>query len=414
MKILILHRIPYHKIDYGRGINHEEHDVTYFGRTEILDSIPPSLRCEKVLRPEGQDVYESAANLFDGNFDFVISLSEYELIEAAKLRELWGVPGPTVSQTEQVRNKVLMKALVGAQGIRVPRNGACHLLNYQLDSQLWSGPTVLKPVDGASSENVVVYPTFMEALHVLRSGKTGIPGFDPRRYQIEEFIKGPILHIDGLVKDGELITVLASRYIGTCLQFAEGSPLGSVQLDPEISGELFAWSSRCLSAVGLTQGAFHLEAILTPHGPVFLEVGARVGGADVVDTFELATGVHLPSTELQIILGEEINLPKAWKGRDSRYGWFVFPGHHLGTEHCRLHGVEEFPWSPQVFRWNQLSPHERLPSQITYQAKEVPVAGILEGSTTACIEKLMKQIFSKIEVLPQSIEPFALPTPRWV
>ncbi|MBN3752942.1 hypothetical protein G3N95_08300 [Paraburkholderia sp. Tr-20389] len=122
-------------------------------------------------------------------------------------------------------------------------------------------------------------------------------------YQLEEFIAGDVLHFDGLVVDGNIVTITASRYIGTCLGFAQGRPLGShhVPLTPE----MHCWSARVLDAVGIRQGSFHLEAIETPDcAPVFLEVANRVGGADVVATFELATGVHLPSEELRILTGE--------------------------------------------------------------------------------------------------------------
>ena len=61
---------------------------------------------------------------------------------------------------------------------------------------------------------------------------------------------------------------------------------------------------RVLAAVGIRNGSFHLEAIEAPDALVFLEVGNRVGGADVVATFELATGVHLPSEELRILIGD--------------------------------------------------------------------------------------------------------------
>lgn len=51
MKILVLHRVPYFKIEYHRGISHDRHDVTYFGTDQALATLPPHLRCERVSRP---------------------------------------------------------------------------------------------------------------------------------------------------------------------------------------------------------------------------------------------------------------------------------------------------------------------------------------------------------------------------
>ena len=44
MKLLVLHRVPYAKIDYHRGIDHTEHDVTYIGIDKALETIPRDLR----------------------------------------------------------------------------------------------------------------------------------------------------------------------------------------------------------------------------------------------------------------------------------------------------------------------------------------------------------------------------------
>jgi biotin carboxylase len=40
-------------------------------------------------------------------------------------------------------------------------------------------------------------------------------------------------------------------------------------------------------------GAFHLEAFLTPDGPVFSEVGSRIGGGSIPEEVELSYGFNL-------------------------------------------------------------------------------------------------------------------------
>ncbi|MGW3465553.1 hypothetical protein ACWDE9_41050 [Streptomyces olivaceoviridis] len=60
MKILILHRVPYFKIEYHRGISHDRHDVTYFGTDQALATLPPHLRCERVSRPGLGSAFEEA------------------------------------------------------------------------------------------------------------------------------------------------------------------------------------------------------------------------------------------------------------------------------------------------------------------------------------------------------------------
>jgi hypothetical protein len=413
MKILILHRIPYYKVEYHRGIDHERHDVTYVGTKQSLSDIPLWLRAKRLVRAGIGNASDEVMMLLKGNgprdaiqagepvFDRVISLSEYELLEAAKIREALGIEGPRHNEVLKVRDKILMKQAVEASGIRVPRFMKC----TNLSGMPWKGATVLKPVDGASSENVKIFSSLFSAVNTIKTGVPDLPGFRHENYELEEFVEGPIIHIDGIVAGGKVKCLLTSRYLGTCLDYARGKPLGSVQANA--SEELAAWAARCLKAVGINQGAFHLEAILSTddasNGPVFLEVGNRVGGADVVQTFELATGIHLPSEELRSYLGEPLSESCRTFNPDSvttKYGWFVFAGHHLAPGYGKLINAQSFRNLPQICKWHELPESQALPEKITYQPREVPLAGILRGSSTEEITRLMIRMFHTISVEP--------------
>ncbi len=402
MKILVLHRIPYLKIEYARGIDHEAHDVTYVGTAEINATLPQWLRCEKIVRPGNGDVVEETlAAVADRTFDHVISLSEYELIAAARVRERLAIAGPKEADVLKVRDKVIMKEAVEAAGIRVPQFVRCD--QPELAKLGWSGPTILKPVDGAASENVLLFMSYEEAIRKIEDGSLPIDDFRPARFELEEYVSGPILHVDGLMRDGSLGVGLVSEYLGTCLDYANGKPLGSFQWDETESRKMLPWAERILKAVGIRNGAFHLEAILTDTGPVFLEVGARVGGADVVNTFEMATGIHMPSAELRLML-KDPNLPVSLSGSSQRdrFGWFVFPGHHLAEGNCEILGSQRFRASPNTVRWFELGADAKLPRSITYHAHLVPVAGILKGPDSETVRRTMRDLFSTVVVMTKS------------
>jgi hypothetical protein len=95
MRILILHRIPYHKIDYHLGIDHDRHDVCYIGTEKSLATIPASLPCKQLLRPgidRASDEVIAIIKSLDITFDRVLSLSEYELLDAARVRSMKRTP----------------------------------------------------------------------------------------------------------------------------------------------------------------------------------------------------------------------------------------------------------------------------------------------------------------------------------
>ncbi|MEV0219947.1 ATP-grasp domain-containing protein [Streptomyces sp. NPDC050704] len=417
MKILVLHRVPYPKIAYSRGIDHDLHDVTYFGRREALANLPAGLRCEQVERAGLQGPYDEARAWLDARprtFDRVISMSEYELLDAARLRADLGVEGTSVEQVMLARDKVLMKEAVERAGLRVPR-----FLPVQefLDSggrSPWAGATVLKPHRGASSIDVVVFDSAAQAHEAIAGRRTGVRSIDEDGrglpdHEVEEFVEGKILHFDGLVEKGTVLALGASEYVGTCLDYARGLPMGSFQF--EVTDDAREWAAAALAAVRIEDGSFHLEAIVDGTEPVFLEVGNRVGGADVVDTFELATGIHLPSFELRILLGEPTagTLPELPAERDW-YGWFVHPGHHLGDRVFEgFDGAEPFRSAPEVVTWHELPVGAPLPDHLTYGAHETALAGIAVTGSPEETRRWMTRLFASLTL--RVSEPVAPGTP---
>lgn len=385
MKILVLHRVPYPRIEYARGIDHEQHDVTYIGVADLLATLPAGLRCERVERPAETGPFEAAQAWITRTarrFDHVIALSEYDLVDAARLREWLGIAGATLEQVRLVRDKVAMKAAVRAAGLPVPRFTPLTEFLREPAAVSWRARTVLKPVSGASSEDVVIFKTPAAAAAAIVARRCGVARLDaPEQsfdgYEVEEFINGDILHFDGLVADREMLTLTASRYIGTCLGYAKGQPLGSYHFP--VSARMRDWVAAALAAVGIRQGSFHLEAIENGDELVFLEVGNRVGGADVVASFEYAMGVHLPSEELRILLdGKPSCILPPTQTQARWHGWFVFPGHVLeDTVYEGIAGISAFRGAPALVRWAELPAGAALPRRVTYSANEAPLAGIV-------------------------------------
>ena len=106
MKILVLHRVPYPRIDYARGIDHDLHDVTYFGKRDILDTIPVQLRCTRVERAGLASAFDEASAWLDAHpcrFDVVISLSAeaaaaFDPPPTGLIIEHWEIDDPTENE----------------------------------------------------------------------------------------------------------------------------------------------------------------------------------------------------------------------------------------------------------------------------------------------------------------------------
>lgn len=401
MKILILHRVPYPRIEYHRGIDHELHDVTYLGKQSAIDTLPPQLRCTAIVRPGLASAHDEALAWLaqsPQSFDRIISMSEYELLDAARLREALNVDGAPLAAVNLARNKLDMKAAVQARKLRVPRFMPLDRYLALQGHVPWRGATVLKPHSGASSMDVSIHQQPVSAFDEIRH-KVSELSLRIEEFQVEEFISGPIRHFDGLVQNGRILTLLSSEYVGTCLDYMErGQPLGSWHRETTV--EIRDWVSAVLQAVQIHNGAFHLEAIMEDDEPVFLEVGNRVGGADVVATYELATGIHLPSLELRIHIGGELDIEHLTrKAPNLGFGWFVFPGHtHRERIYQGLNGADELRASPLVVQWNELQPGALLPEHVTYSAFEAPLAGIVKSADPLQTRAWMQALFTRVSL----------------
>lgn len=137
-------------------------------------------------------------------------------------------------------------------------------------------PVVVKPCMASSSEGV---------LQVTGPGDVGRVSFEtPLVAQAHN--PHSVYHVDGLFGGLDLGPWRAARYLNTCLDFRQGSYLGSVEEDdPSLNGSLGTWTERFLRALTCIPVVFHLEVFVDRQGSAdprcsFLEVGARVGGGE--------------------------------------------------------------------------------------------------------------------------------------
>ncbi|WP_250301012.1 acetyl-CoA carboxylase biotin carboxylase subunit family protein [Streptomyces sp. A 4/2] len=270
-----------------------------------------------------------------GTPDAVFGQSEYDILTAALLSDGLGVRGGHgLDLVRRFKDKPTMKSAVRGAGLRVPdfcpldRSGSSGgsggsgggLRAEAVIEALGSLPLILKPRASAGSEGV----TLVESTEQLEQALSGV---DPAAYECEEYIEGAVFHVDGVYRSHSFHFVTASRYVNTCLDYAHGRPLGSVLLgEGRERAELTEFAERCLRALGLTDGAFHLELIRRPDGElVFLEVGLRPGGAQVPFLHADLFGIDLFAEAFRAAIG----LPPLWQPgagpQGATGGWLIYP-----------------------------------------------------------------------------------------
>lgn len=392
MKILILHRVPFAVLHYDRLIDHAAHEVIYLGAEDRLGDLPPDLRAVRIPLLPGQDHathVERSIDAFRG-VQRVVSASQYTLRDAARIREVIDCPGMRVDAFDAVDDKVVMKARIRALGLRAPA-----FMPYPqfLEAQdcPWTAKTVLKPRCETASRNVSVFASPRTLLAAAERGE--IPDQPAAEsMQVEEFVEGPILHFDGFARDGEIVLIQPSRYHGTCLGYARGESLGSLQFDDQALAETAAGYVR---ACGIADGAFHLEMIQTEAGLCFLEIAPRVGGGGINDVMRLRWDIDLVAADIATQAGME---PPAYASRatDERYGFYIVPGHPHAGNRCTVRF--DYPERERIVSETAIGADETLGADITHNAGEVPLYLIVRQDLAIDPTTLMDGIAASIDI----------------
>ncbi|MFI6550801.1 acetyl-CoA carboxylase biotin carboxylase subunit family protein [Streptomyces prunicolor] len=337
MHIAVINRWPrFHtgpRWDFSLGrfedlINHQQHQVSYIvdatGATGVLAD--PEQIADLVEIDDLSD-FEALCGAVQkitdhvGPVDRIVAVSEATLAIAAEVRAALGIPGPRPEDVALYRNKLRMKEAVAEAGIRAPRFASCDSIESAVDFARAIGfPLILKPVSGAGSRGVHRVEDEAALTTLLEQIDTG-------DYELEEYIEGPIYHVDGFVgEDSQIPFMAVSRYVNDCLAFEEaGQPLGSVivQASP-LRSRVEEFARKCVAALNMASMPFHLELFVTADEDlVFLEIAGRIGGAEVPYLTEKVFGINLFEPWLAAFSGEKATIPSVTG--DPSGGWLIIP-----------------------------------------------------------------------------------------
>jgi hypothetical protein len=384
---------------YERAIDHAAHYVAYAGTAEYVDAIPSSVRCERFAWRPGRPVVEQLRPWLRARppFDRIIARHELLILPAARLRAEFGIPGMRPDEAERFRDKLVMKAVLARAGFQVPRNFPVTQLPERAP---WPGRTIVKPRDANASQGVHLCEDYARACELIGS-LLRADGTVAERYEVEEYVDGPIWQVDGFLFNGEPVAVETARYVNTCLDFEHGLPVGQVQdSNPELAG----WAVDCLRALRGGTFPFHLEAIMTERGPVFLEVAARCGGGYTVEMFRRRAGIHLhPVTIAAEVDGR---LPTHLMGDPPStdfYAGFLYPGHRYGGAPVTVSVPRERLDSPLLITHQFYPPDTPTKTTANYRPENLPFSGLISGPAPAALEAWIRQLFRVVTVTPAEL-----------
>ncbi|MEV0643995.1 biotin carboxylase [Phytomonospora sp. NPDC050363] len=361
--VVVIHRWLARYAEYERYIDHEANAVTYVTTEVAAPSLSTAAAAVELVAATDDlpSVADRVKHLVEdhGSPAAIVGLKEDDLLVAAQLRAEWDCPGPVLADLVPFRDKLVMAGKVAAAGVAVPAfAGVTDAGEVEAFAREHGYPVVVKPRVGSSSAGVSKLdgPAGLGDLDVDTHGPLMVQAFDERQ----------IFHVDGLFDGTRTGPLRASRYLNTCLGFRTGDVLGSVE-DPAVTGLVAEVTDRVLGALSPGRATpFHLELFVGEESGecAFLEVGARVGGAEIPFLWREVHGYDLMEAAFRLSMGLD---PLPWDGfrAEETAGWLLVPA--PAARPCRI--TEATPMTGRVpgpYAEALLSPGDVLPAADAY------------------------------------------------
>ncbi len=224
--------------------------------------------------------------------DQIVPLDEYDVEMAAIVREHLRMPGMGHSAARFFRDKLAMRTRAQEAGIPVP--DFVGVLNHDQIRQFTErvpAPWMLKPRTWAGAVG-------MKKIHSADElwGQLESMGDEQSSYLLEQFVPGDVFHVDSIVNNGEVVFSIVHKYAKPPLNVSHDGGVfmtRTLERDSADAVALRKLNVDLLKALGLVRGIAHAEYIKGEDGKFyFLEVAARVGGANIADLIEAATGLN--------------------------------------------------------------------------------------------------------------------------
>ena len=245
-----------------------------YGRDDVLHGISWLARTERI--------------------DRLVPLDEFDLEMASAIREHLRLPGMGETTVRHYRDKLAMRMRAREAGVLVP--DFVPILHHDPIRRFLEtvpAPWVLKPRFSASAIGI---HKLSDADQVWRT----IEELGDKRsfHLLERFVPGSVYHVDSLAWNREIVFSEPNGYYQPPFEVYHGGGMFCTRTLPRHGDEaraLEALDRQVLEAMGMVRGAAHTEFIRAHEDGrfYFLETAARVGGANIVEMVEAATGINL-------------------------------------------------------------------------------------------------------------------------
>lgn len=223
------------------------------------------------------------------------------------------------------RNKELMRKRLQSCNIPQPISNSYKTFD-EIDCSKINFPVVVKPSDMTGSINVKLVYTIKEleeAVNSIITTEKNVLDYPHNNIVlIEEYVEGPEFSIELFLEENKLLfSSVTEKEKGELPYFVELGHVVPSSITTEEQNEILVQTAyQAAKAIEIKNGPVHAEIVLNNGIPKVIELTARIGGDNIMELVDLATGIYLPEYAIRQCLGEKIVIkPNKRKGAAIRF-----------------------------------------------------------------------------------------------
>jgi len=250
---------------------------------------------------------------------------------AARVAELYGVPGASARAAEVLCDKHLLRQVAGEAGIpnpcSQPVQGPAEVSEFM---RAHGGRVVLKPANRQASVGTRVLRELEEVQAAWQECVAQDEGIfvpdrpRPLRMLVEQFVEGDEFSVELVVRDGAAsFCNVTGKVLFPGARPVEQAHTVPADIPPAMTDLLRRETLRVLAAVGFRTGFVHCEWIVSAGVPHLVECAGRMPGDSIVPLIMRAWDVDVVAWFLAVMRGDALEQTAPAAAPGGAAAWFL-------------------------------------------------------------------------------------------
>lgn len=284
-----------------------------FEEDGIIKEVVSTLDCEGVL---------NIAKKY--NIDGILTIASDKPVKTvAYVGEKLGLNTVSSQTALKATNKAIMRDCLKDANVPIPQYYKVNNIEqYEKAIHNFKTNCIVKPADNSGSRGIYLINNINDEKEVFEAFNYSMTNSNNGYILVEEYMNGTEVSVECICINGvcNVIQITDKLTTGAPFFVEMGHNEPSV-LEDELQERIKKIAIDAVNAVGISDGAAHVEIKNTTEGPKIVELGARLGGDNITTHLvPLSTGVDMVECCIKIALNEKPDIiKKINKGSAIRY-----------------------------------------------------------------------------------------------